>query len=266
MYTITEYNNMENFEQNITFKIFENQQEEVKENDNDDNENKEIENDDNGNGEYEEEDSYYRLEISWKSLLSEYDFDIDDLYSGNIEVYPPRELLFEVFKEPCNQIKICILGQDPYHNPNEANGFAFSVPEDKKIPSSLKNIFKEINSEFPERNYNFTHGNLKKWSETGVFLLNCSLTVEKNKPGSHMELWEDFTNDVIKKISIDNDNVIFLLLGNFAKSKKKYIVNPKNNIIEAVHPSGLSANRGFFGSNVFIKIENALRCQFDWQN
>lgn len=155
-------------------------------------------------------------------------------------------------------------GQDPYHNPGQANGLSFSVNDNIKIPPSLKNIYKEIQNEFLDRNYIFTSGNLERWfKEEKIFLLNASLTVIKNKPSSHMSMWKKFTNDVIEYISHNNDKCIFVLLGNFAKSKDTYIIN-KNNIIYGVHPSPLSANKGFFDSNIFKSIEEKLDSQINW--
>jgi len=163
-----------------------------------------------------------------------------------------------------NEIKILLLGQDPYHGPNQANGLSFSVNDGIKIPPSLKNIYKELQAEFPERNYEFKSGNLERWfKEEKIFLLNSSLSVIQNKAGSHMNIWKDFTNDVIKYVSEQNKDCIFVLLGNFAKSKQDYILN-KNNIVLGVHPSPLSANKGFFGSNIFKIIEEKIGSQINW--
>jgi uracil-DNA glycosylase len=163
-----------------------------------------------------------------------------------------------------NEIKILLLGQDPYHGPNQACGLSFSVNDGMKIPPSLKNIYKELQNEFPDRNYLFKSGNLERWfKEEKIFLLNSSLSVIEHKPASHMKFWENFTNDVIKYVSEKNKNCIFVLLGNFAKSKQVYIQN-ENNIITGVHPSPLSANKGFFGSNIFKFIELKLNMQINW--
>jgi uracil-DNA glycosylase len=201
---------------------------------------------------------------SWKSLFDQYDFDLDELYNSGEIIYPTRENIFKVFEMDLNEIKVLLLGQDPYHNPNQANGLSFSVNDGIIIPPSLKNIYKELQSEFPERNYTFNSGNLEKWfRREKIFLLNASLSVIKNKPASQMKIWEEFTNDAIKYISENNNKCIFILLGNFAKSKQVYISN-KNNIITGVHPSPLSAHNGFFGSNLFKNIENKLGHQIDW--
>ena len=201
---------------------------------------------------------------SWKSLFNQYEFDLNKLYnSGNI-IYPTREYIFRVFEMDLNEIKVLLLGQDPYHNSNQANGLSFSVNDDIAIPPSLKNIYKELQNEFPERNYIFKSGNLEKWfKKEKIFLLNASLSVIKNKPASQMAIWKNFTNNVIKYISENNKKCIFVLLGNFAKSKQVYISN-KNNIITGVHPSPYSANCGFFGSNLFKNIEEKLGHQIDW--
>lgn len=202
--------------------------------------------------------------LSWKSLFEQYDFDVDDLYSTKDEVYPKKEHLFRVFEMDVNEISVVLLGQDPYHNPGQAHGLSFSVPEGQSIPPSLRNIYKELNIEFSERKYNFNHGNLEKWFyREKIFLLNASLSVIKNKAGSQMEIWEEFTNDVIKFISEHNSKCVFVLLGNFAKAKDKFIEN-KNRIIKGVHPSPLSANNGFFNSGIFTRIEQMLGRQVDW--
>jgi uracil-DNA glycosylase len=204
---------------------------------------------------------------SWKPLFSQYEFDIDKLYSGTVDVYPKREHLFRVFEMDVNDISVVLLGQDPYHNTGQAHGLSFSVPENQKIPPSLLNIYKELKIEFPERNYNFNHGNLEKWFyNEHIFLLNASLSVLKNQAGSQMHIWEEFTNDVIQFISENNQDCIFVLLGNFAKSKEKFIINrtDKNKIIKGTHPSPLSAYNGFFNSGIFKEIETLLGRTIDW--
>jgi uracil-DNA glycosylase len=201
---------------------------------------------------------------SWKKLFKHYKFNLDKLYNSEDIIYPKKEHIFRVFSMDVKDIKILLLGQDPYHNPNQANGLSFSVDDGIAIPPSLKNIYKEIQDEFPERNYVFNSGNLERWfNEEKIFLLNASLSVIKNKPGSQMNLWQEFTNDVINYISENNKNCVFVLLGNFAKSKQEFIIN-KNNIITGVHPSPFSAYNGFFGSNLFKNIEEKLQCQINW--
>jgi uracil-DNA glycosylase len=212
--------------------------------------------------------NHHNIHISWNPLFSKYNFDLDKIYNQTDIVYPPRENIFKVFEMGVKDIRVLLLGQDPYHNPNQANGLSFSVNDDIVIPPSLRNIYKEIQQTFPERNYTFKTGNLERWfKEEKIFLLNASLSVIHNKPASHMAIWTDFTNDVIKYISEQNNTCIFVLLGNFAKSKAQFISNSnKNNIIVGVHPSPLSASRGFFGSNIFKTIEDKLGAEICWLN
>ena len=197
---------------------------------------------------------------SWKQL-----FENNIIINPNDKTYPKPDKIYKVFEMDLVDIKILLLGQDPYHQPNQAHGLSFSVPKTTKIPPSLRNIFKEICNEFPERKYNFTHGNLEKWFyKEKIFLLNSALTVEHNKPGSHLKYWEKFTDSVIQLITQNNKNCIFLLLGNYAKSKEKFI-SDKDKIISCNHPSPLSAYRGFFGSDVFKKVEDKVG-PIDWSN
>ena len=205
-----------------------------------------------------------KIHNSWTPLFSQYGINLDNLYDGNEIIYPPKELLFRVFEMNVTDIKVVLLGQDPYHSRGQAHGLSFSVPKNVKIPPSLKNIFKELKLEFPERNYTFTHGNLESWFyREKIFLLNSSLSVVDGKPGTHIRLWDEFTNDVIEYIHENNKNCVFLLLGNYAKSKAVYIKN-KNNIVEAPHPSPLA--RGFIGSNVFNLVESKLKSEINWCN
>lgn len=203
----------------------------------------------------------YGIHNSWIKLFNRYDIDLDEIYEIG-EVYPPKELVFKVFQMDVKDIRIVLLGQDPYHGTNQADGLSFSVPYTEKIPPSLKNIFKELLFEFPNRNYIFNFGNLEKWFlREKIFLLNCSLTVQKGKAGSDIKIWEDFTNKVIEFICENNENAVFLLLGNYAKSKIIYIKN-KNKIVTEVHPSPLA--KGFIGSNVFTRVENILGYEVNW--
>lgn len=200
---------------------------------------------------------------SWNKFFNNNPIDLDKFYNDEVNVYPPKELVFKVFEMNIKDIKIILIGQDTYYNKNQANGLAFSVNKDIKIPPSLRNIFKEIKNNFPERNYEFEHGDLTRWFEIEkIFLLNTSLTVEEKKPGSHIPNWKNFTDNVIKYICKKNKNCIFLLLGKYAQGKKDLITN--NKIIEAPHPSPLA--RGFIGSEVFIKIEKELDKEIDWSN
>ena len=145
-----------------------------------------------------------KIHPSWKPLFDTYSFDFDVIYKdehiGDI-IYPPQSQLFRIFELNVLDIQVVLLGQDPYHEPGQAHGFAFSVPDGVKIPPSLRNIYKELLLEFPERNYHFLNGNLEQWVyREGIFLLNASLCVKKGTAGSHMKMWEEFTNDVIKYI------------------------------------------------------------------
>ena len=204
---------------------------------------------------------------SWKPLFDKYIFDdIDEFYSGKDDIYPKKEHLFKVFEMDVREIKVLLLGQDPYHGPGQAHGLSFSVPNGVKIPPSLRNIYKELQLEFPERNYKFNSGNLEQWFyREKIFLLNSSLSVIKGKPGSMMNIWEEFTNDVIKFVSEQNNNCVFLLLGNFAKGKDSFIQN-KERIIKGVHPSPMAAAQGFFGSNLFKQVEEKLNQKIDGSN
>lgn len=200
---------------------------------------------------------------SWNKFLNNNPIDLDEFYDNEVNVYPPKELVLKVFEMNVKKIKIIFLGQDTYHGKNQANGLAFSVNKDIKIPPSLRNIFKEIKSNFPERNYEFEHGDLTRWfKKEKIFLLNTSLTVEEKTPGSHIFYWKNFTDNVIKYICKKNKNCIFLLLGKHAQGKKDLITN--NKIIEAPHPSPLA--RGFIGSEVFIKLEEELGEKINWFN
>ena len=206
---------------------------------------------------------------SWKPFFDKFESisNINALYSSEEkQVYPEKENVYKVFEMDVREIKVVLLGQDPYHGQGQAHGLSFSVPTGVKIPPSLRNIYKELQNEFPERNYNFVSGNLEQWFyREKIFLLNASLTVVKGTPGSHMKLWETFTNNVIEFISAQNPTCVFLLLGNFAKAKETYILN-KERIIKGVHPSPLSAHNGFFNSNLFIKVEELLNKKIDWSN
>jgi uracil-DNA glycosylase len=176
-------------------------------------------------------------------------------------ILPPEGSIFNAFNIlPFEQYKVVIIGQDPYHGLNQANGLAFSVNKGQKIPPSLRNIYKELKSdlglEIPQ------HGDLSNWAKQGVLLLNTVLTVEEGKPGSHQgKGWEHFTDAVITEINNELNGVVFLLWGNYAKSKKTLIDNHKHLILEANHPSPLSANRGFFLCKHFSKTNEYLKKQ-----
>ena len=166
---------------------------------------------------------------SWKPFFDKFESisNINALYSSKEkQVYPEKENVYKVFEMDVREIKVVLLGQDPYHGQGQAHGLSFSVPTGVKIPPSLRNIYKELQNEFPERNYNFVSGNLEQgFYREKIFLLNASLTVAEGSPSSHMKLWETFTNNVIEFISAENPTCVFLLLGNFAKAKETYILN-----------------------------------------
>ncbi|HRN86665.1 MAG TPA: uracil-DNA glycosylase [Candidatus Dojkabacteria bacterium] len=202
-----------------------------------------------------------RIHPSWKKLLKnefekEYFLNLADFvkneYTSNI-IYPPGPLIFNAFNQtPLDLVKVVILGQDPYHGQGQAHGLAFSVQDGVPLPPSLKNIFKELKSdlgiELP------SSGNLTRWAEQGVFLLNSVLTVRKATPGSHAKKgWETFTDSVIKVLSENKEHLVFLLWGNYAISKESLIDKNKHLILKAPHPSPFSADRGFFGCKHFSK-------------
>lgn len=182
------------------------------------------------------------------------------------ECFPPQNYLFRALRlTSYENTKIVILGQDPYHGVNEANGLSFSVNNGVKIPPSLQNIFKELKSDLGVVRSNT---DLSDWGKQGILMLNSILSVEKDKPLSHKNLgWETFTDEIIKQLSQKDDKVIFILWGSYARSKKE-LINEKHYIIESVHPSPLSANRGFFGSKPFSKANDLLvkdgKKEIDW--
>ena len=183
--------------------------------------------------------------------------NVKNEYNNKI-IYPKYKDIFKAFKL-CNidDVKVVIIGQDPYHGENEATGLAFSLEDNIKTPPSLRNIFIELNDDLK---INKTNNSLDNWAKQGVFLINSVLTVEKDKPGSHKFLnWERFTDYVIKVISDKKENIVFILLGNYARSKKPLIDEKKHLIIETTHPSPFSVHRGFFGSKIFSRTNNYLK-------
>ena len=210
-----------------------------------------------------------KIENSWKEVLAaEFDkpyfetlvqFLNTERAAGRV-IYPPGSLIFNAYElTPFDKVKVVILGQDPYHNPNEAMGLSFSVPKNVRVPPSLQNIYKELvdDTGVPMP----THGNLTSWAEQGVFLLNAMLTVEKNKAASHQQIgWQFFTDATIKALSDKRENLVFMLWGNFAKRKMELIDNKKHLILEAAHPSPLARNafagcKHFSKANVYLKQE-----------
>lgn len=173
-------------------------------------------------------------------------------------IFPEYKNIFNALRyTDYDQVKVVILGQDPYHGYNEAHGLSFSVREGVKMPPSLRNIFKELKDDL---NINRTKSDLTDWAKEGVLLLNSIMTVEKDKPLSHKDKgWEIFTDYIIKELGKREDPIVFILWGSYARSKKELIENKKHLILESVHPSPLSANRGFFGSRPFSKTNNFLK-------
>ncbi len=204
-----------------------------------------------------------QLNSSWRTILADeiqksYFQDlmnsVEEEYS-NSTCFPPKELLFATF-DYCSfgDLKVVIIGQDPYHGINEANGLCFSVNDNVRIPPSLRNIFRELNDDFGTV-FLPTSGNLERWAKQGVLLLNASLSVRKDIPNSHKHLkWNLFTDAVIQKISDDKENVVFLLWGSFAQKKGLKIDQTKHLVLKSGHPSPLSANQGkWFGNKHFSK-------------
>ena len=173
-------------------------------------------------------------------------------------VYPPKRDILRALKlTDYNDIKVVILGQDPYHGENEANGLSFSVNEGIKLPPSLKNIYKEL---YDDLGITKTTGDLTSWANQGVLLLNSVLTVLKDTPTSHSKIgWQEYTDAIIKKLNEREKPIVFILWGNYARSKKNLITNKRHYIIESPHPSPFSANSGFFGSRPFSKTNEFLK-------
>lgn len=217
-----------------------------------------------------------KIANDWKVILhnefeSDYFSDLASFVRSEYEsntIYPPAKLIFNAF-EQCRweDLKVVIIGQDPYHGPGQANGMCFSVNPGVRIPPSLRNIFKEIaaeyNSDLP------FDGDLTPWANQGVLLLNATLTVRAANAGSHQKKgWETFTDNVIKAISKNKKNIVYLLWGSYARNKKMLIDSNHNLILESPHPSPLSAHRGFLGNDHFKKANDYLFDQYqvrvDW--
>ncbi|MBS4066898.1 MAG: uracil-DNA glycosylase [Chitinophagaceae bacterium] len=185
-------------------------------------------------------------------------------------IYPPGSLIFNAFDQtPFANVKVVILGQDPYHGPGQAHGLCFSVADGVQPPPSLINIYKEIEADIGV-GMSPRYGNLTKWAQQGVLLLNAFLTVRANEPASHSKIgWEEFTNAVIKKISDEKKEVVFLLWGKFAQEKQVLIDETKHHVLKAAHPSPFSADKGFFGCKHFSKTNELLIQQglepIDWK-
>lgn len=207
-----------------------------------------------------------KIENSWKERLIDefekpYFNQLIQFVKGEYTtqpVYPPGKYIFNAFdKCPFDNLKVVILGQDPYHGPGQAHGLCFSVPEGIDFPPSLQNIFKEIHDDLgialP------ANGNLERWAEQGVFLLNATLTVRAHQAGSHQKKgWEEFTDSVIRLIAKEKKHVVFMLWGAYAQQKGAYIDKQKHLVLQSPHPSPLSAYRGFLGNRHFSKANDYL--------
>lgn len=207
-----------------------------------------------------------KIEESWKNVLQD-EFD-KEYFSSLAEfikeeyqkqtIFPPGNLIFNAFNHcPFDKLKVVIIGQDPYHGPGQAHGLCFSVKDGIAFPPSLRNIFKEVHSDIgidiPKS------GNLEYWADQGVLLLNATLTVRAHQAGSHQKKgWEEFTDSVINIIARKKSNVVFLLWGAYAQKKGSLVDRNKNLVLESVHPSPLSASRGYFGNNHFSKCNAYL--------
>ena len=207
-----------------------------------------------------------KIEPGWKKKLSgEFEKDyfqklitfVREEYKTQ-HIYPPGKLIFNAFDQcPFDRVKVVILGQDPYHGPGQAHGLCFSVNDGIEFPPSLRNIFKEvqldIGTPFP------TSGNLERWARQGVLLLNATLTVRSHQAGSHQRKgWEEFTDAAIRKLADEKEKLVFILWGSYAIKKGEFIDPKKHLILTSVHPSPLSASRGFFGNKHFSRANDYL--------
>lgn len=208
-----------------------------------------------------------KIEESWKKVLQK---EFDEKYFENLitfvkseyqksTVYPPAKFIFNAFDlTPFDKVKVVILGQDPYHGPNQANGLAFSVNDNVPTPPSLLNIYKEIESDLGVKTKN-KNGNLEDWAKQGVLMLNATLTVRAHTAGSHQNKgWEKFTDAVVKILSEQKENLVFILWGSYAQKKGSVIDENKHLVIKSPHPSPLSAYAGFFGSKPFSQANSYL--------
>lgn len=207
-----------------------------------------------------------KIEQSWQELLKD---DFQSEYFRNLikfikqehrshTVYPPGPKIFNAFDScPLEKVKVVILGQDPYHGPKQANGLSFSVSKDLALPPSLQNIYKEIEDDLGiSVNKN---GDLSRWAKQGVLLLNATLTVREGQAGSHQgKGWEEFTDAVVRKLSDEKTDLVFLLWGSYAQKKGEVIDEEKHYVLRSAHPSPLSAHRGFFGNKHFSKTNKFL--------
>ena len=210
------------------------------------------------------------LPEGWEELIISFEKELDEIFETlqkeiqkGKQIFPNfKEILRPFYETPFEKVKVLILGQEPYHNPGQANGLAFSVNKGTEIPPSLANILYEIKTEI--ENFNFpTHGDLTSWTKQGILLLNCSLTVEKERKISHKMVWRGIIRETIKKCS-NKGKVIFVLWGKEAYTFDKYIDTSKNTILKSSHPSPHSAEKGFFGCNHFKKINELLDTPINW--
>jgi uracil-DNA glycosylase len=217
-----------------------------------------------------------KIEESWQNVLQD-EFEkpyfkslvsfVKDEYATQ-KVYPPGSEIFNAFEHcPFDAVKVVILGQDPYHGPNQANGLAFSVKDGIRVPPSLLNIFKEIKNDLGKDLP--PTGNLERWAEQGVLLLNATLTVRAGDAGSHQKKgWEEFTDAVVRKVNDEKEGVVFMLWGAYAQKKGAFIDESKHLVLKAAHPSPFAADRGFFGTHHFSKANAYLEAQgkepIDW--
>jgi len=208
-----------------------------------------------------------KIHLSWKQKLveefgKEYFMSLTDFIRSeykNKVIYPPPKHIFRAFdKTPFDKVKVVILGQDPYHGPGQANGLCFAVNKGVRLPPSLQNIYKELESDLGTKPKQ--HGDLEHWADQGILLLNATLTVQAKTPGSHQKKgWEDFTDATIKILSDNTSSLVFILWGKYAQDKGKVINRQKNHlIIESPHPSPFSAHSGFFGSAPFSQTNAFL--------
>lgn len=214
-------------------------------------------------------DTINHLSPEWQHVITDAGFKeiahfLDNLPQGTV-VYPPKNKMWRTFEhvQP-EEIKVVIIGQDPYHNPGEANGMCFSVPSNFKVPPSLRNVFKELNRVY---NIQRTDPNLIDWVQQGVLMINAALTVEKNAPGSHTKIWAQFTNNLIQWLNGNTSGVVYMLWGNFARGYSNLIDSSKNLILEHTHPSPLS-RVPFEGCNHFVLaneyFEKNAKTQIKW--
>lgn len=207
-----------------------------------------------------------KIDASWKEQLKEefekpYFVQLTNFVRNEYQTkktFPPAKLIFNAFDHtPFDKVKVVILGQDPYHNDGQAHGLCFSVNDGVRFPPSLLNIFKEIESDIGTPKP--ATGNLIRWADQGVFLLNATLTVEAHKAGSHQNKgWETFTDAAIKKLADERENLVFILWGSYAQKKAVYIDESKHLVLKSVHPSPMSAHTGFFGNKHFSKTNDYL--------